>query len=70
MGYALSDAPPLAYFVLNTYLDPPPPSRSPMGIACLVYVWVVWEKNFTLIAGKKKRVIRNQVLVGLSIYSV
>ena len=46
MGYALSDAPPLAYFVLNTYLDPPPQSRSPMGIACLVYVWVVWEKNF------------------------
>jgi hypothetical protein len=41
-----------------------------MGMALLVYVWVVWEGNFTLMAGKKKRVIRNQVLVGLSIYSV
>ena len=24
----------------------PPPSRSPMGMVSLVYVWVVWEKNF------------------------
>jgi hypothetical protein len=26
-----------------------------MGMACLVYVWVVWEKNFTLMLGKKKK---------------
>ena len=37
------------FFMLITL--PPPPSRSPMGMACLVYVWVVWEKIFR---GKSK----------------